>query len=73
MKRGTPDFRTSLWDAPRRLRNSNHFREYRQTTDKCRGDGLRKLIRISARGPANRILIRFGGIRPEPVRAYKTP
>ena len=49
------------------------FRGRHQTTDKCRPDGHRKLIRFSGRGSAYRILIRFGGIEPRAARADQTP
>jgi hypothetical protein len=53
--------------------NSTVFRERDQTTDKCRRDRHRKLIRFSARTFAHRIAVRFAGIGPQAVRADPTP
>ena len=44
------------------FKNSIVFRERHQTTDKCRRDSRRKLIRISARGSANQIAV--GAFKP---------
>jgi MFS family permease len=53
--------------------NSSLFRDRHQTTNKCRRDRRRKLIRFSARCSACRILIRFGGMRAQAARAHKAP
>jgi hypothetical protein len=44
----------------------------RKTTDKCRLSGTRKVIRFSALGSAQRILIPFfGGIEAQTASAHK--
>src|ERR1700724_3892809 len=44
------------------------FRERHQTTDNCRCERHRKLIRFSARGSVHRIAVRFRGMRPRAAR-----
>jgi hypothetical protein len=55
-----------------RLPETQSFsRTHRKSTDKCRSEGHRKLIRFSARCSAHRIAIRFGGIWPRAARAAR--
>jgi hypothetical protein len=61
------------WRGSTVLRTHTISRIGRKTTDNCRRYGHRKLMRISVRCSAYRILTRFGGIRSRARQPMRRP